>query len=245
MMISDVCLHQHHVVFPRLRLTNFPPGIGNSLQPRVSVLARPHPLRAPKSQPQLPTVPQPALVRLQASPARSSAPVQPNPALRKTTPSRAHVSTWLIPISSAPEQATTEGDATSSEAAVEQSSSNPKPPRTRSSTLSTLSSQSTWERSSSPLTATPQSTPGRPTPIRQRTFGCGETVTLNTSTSTLKPAEEIRIENAENAHRWSVHNLDNGRRISVISAVASDPFCVSPAESSVAVTPTSPVGFAF
>ncbi|KAI9887221.1 MAG: hypothetical protein M1823_000969 [Watsoniomyces obsoletus] len=216
----------------------------NSLQPRVSILERPHPLRAASSHSQLPTMPQPALVRLQASPARSSTPVQPNPALRKATPSRAHVSTWLIPIpSTSGEVSSEENDVLSEEVVEQQSSSILKRPLTRSSTLSTLCSHSTLEDSPSPVTATPQSTPGRPTPIRQRTFGCGELVTLNTSTSTLKPAEEILLESGDDAHRWSVHNDDNGRRISV---VGPDPYCVSPEESPVAVTPSSPVvGVAF
>ena len=189
--------------------------------------------------------------------------MQINPSVRKVTPSRAQVSTCVFPVPSTMEvQSIGDSDMAtlSSATTVVATTLATHTDRTRSSTVSSLCTRTTFEDPPSPRTVTPQSSPGRPTPIRQRTFGYGESVTTlkaSGSAPAIRPIDELTLD-ASQRPEWAT--VVDGKRQNEMSMTGSNPFyntltSLSRSSSSstsprkiVAVTyptPPSPVGMAF
>jgi hypothetical protein len=112
-------------------------------------------------------------------------------------------------------------------------------PRTRSSTLSTLGTAA-WDDPLTPPAVTPHASPGRPSPLRQRTFGYGEAVTLNTVTSAPAPTKPVQVEEVRVHDEQPTWPTEGGEHDDVGSPVVSidDAYPTTP-------MPYSPVGVAF
>ena len=235
-------------------------SLGDLFSSGQSVVARPHPL---KRRSPLPALPEPAVIRLQASPARSSTSMQISPAVHNVTPSRAQISTCVLPVPPTMEiQSIGDGDAAtlSSATTVLATTLATQMDRTRSSTVSSLYTRTTFEDPPSPRTVTPQSSPGRLRPIRQRTLGCDESVTAlkaSGSAPAIRPIDELPTDASQN-QEWAT--VPDDKCQNEMSMTGLDPFyntltssprssasSTSPRKIAVVTypTPPSPVDMAF
>lgn len=226
-------------------------------RPSASVLSRPHPLKSFSSHASLQA---PAKIRLRDSPARSSAPVRQagsegtTTAAEAVSPPQPPSTRWLIPLPRPKEVEQAGGsDGRSPVTPCLASTYRSSPPlaalspRTRSSTMSTQATRSTFEDPPTPGTITPQTSPGRrPAPFRQRTFGYGDAATVGTAASPIMPTKRLQPDRHHDAV-WSVvpderrlqHHDVAGRRVVSIhdsgSGPASPPSFTTPTTAPVAV----------